>query len=314
MHPAQSLIFLTVATGAGYGMIVSLAGTALLGAAPRGAGYALVAFGLALVLVVAGLVASIWHLGHPERAWRALSQWRSSWLSREGVSALVSFAPVLAFAIAWLVEGPHAPATVTLGLISAVSALATVYCTGMIYASLRPVAAWHNGWTVLGYLVFAVMTGAVLNAALLASLDHPLFTGAALAAVVLLAIGGLVKLAYWQHFAVVETVSTVGTATGLATRGMVRALDPPHTEDNYLLREMGFRIARKHSRALRRYATALSFVAPLVLILAGPVLPSALAIAFSWLAVLSVAVGMAIERWLFFAEAKHVVTLYYDRV
>ncbi len=313
MHPAKSIIFFTVASGAGYGMIVSLAGTALLGAAPRGAGYALVAFGLALLLVLSGLLVSTWHLGHPERVWRALSQWRSSWLSREGVAALITFVPVLAFAITWLAQGPHAPATVALGLVSAVGAVATVYCTGMIYASLRPVAAWHNNWTVLGYLVFAVMTGAVLNAALLASLDHPLFTGAAIVAVVLLAIGGLVKLAYWKHFAVIETDSTVGTATGLAGRGTVRALDPPHTEDNYLLREMGFRIARKHSRVLRRYATVLGFAVPLVLILAGPVLPSVLAIALSWLAVVSVAVGIAIERWLFFAEAKHAVTLYYDR-
>ncbi|MDJ0895252.1 MAG: dimethyl sulfoxide reductase anchor subunit [Alphaproteobacteria bacterium] len=313
MHPARSLIFLTVASGAGYGMIVSLAGTALLGAAPRGTGYALVAFGLALALVVSGLLASIWHLGHPERAWRALSQWRSSWLSREGVAALITFVPVMAFAVTWLVQGPHAPATVTLGLVSAAGALATVYCTSMIYASLRPVAAWHNGWTVLGYLVFAVMTGAVLNAALLASLDHPLFTGAAIVAVALLVIGSLVKLAYWKHFAVVEMESTVGTATGLAAQGTVRALDPPHTEDNYLLREMGFRIARKHSRVLRRYAITLGFAVPLVLILAGPAVPSVLAIASSWLAVLSVGVGIAIERWLFFAEAKHAVTLYYDR-
>jgi hypothetical protein len=87
----------------------------------------------------AGLIASTLHPGHPERAWRAFSQWRSSWLSREGVASLITFPPAIAFAVLWWVLGPDAPATRTLGIIAAVLGLLTVGCTAMIYASLKPI-------------------------------------------------------------------------------------------------------------------------------------------------------------------------------
>ena len=166
MHPAYSVILFTTSSGAGYGLL------ALLGLVGHVHGKASsLAFGLtstiiALVLISIGLLASTFHLGHPERAWRALSQWRSSWLSREGVAAVLTYIPAVAFAATWsgLVDAPGWVGP--LGLVTAVMSAITVFTTGMIYALLNTIRAWHNALTVPVYLTFALATGAALLAAI----------------------------------------------------------------------------------------------------------------------------------------------------
>ena len=107
MHPVPSIIAFTTASGAGYGLLFLLAVTAPAGLLPTGRWFGLTALLLALGLITFGLSASLFHLGHPERAWRALSQWRSSWLSREGLMALLTYPPALAFGAGWvLAETP----------------------------------------------------------------------------------------------------------------------------------------------------------------------------------------------------------------
>lgn len=313
MHPAKSVIFFTTASGAGYGMMVWLAVLAALGVVHPDRMLGIVTLGLAFALIVGGLVSSTLHLGRPERAWRALSQWRSSWLSREGLAAIVAFVPLGIFAFAWVAMGTNSGVAALAGLIGAAMSLLTLYCTAMIYASLRPIPAWHNGWTVAGYLVLGPMSGAVL----LTMIFH-LFGQSkpaaitALLSLALLATGLLVKLAYWNLIRNEAPVSTAGTATGLGHLGKVEMTGSPHDNDNYLLREMGFRIARKHAEKLRTIAVALGFVLPFLCLLAtiyltGGLLPFFLSV----LATLSCAVGIATERWLFFAEARHAITLYY---
>ncbi len=167
MHPAFSVVFFTTATGAGYGLLALLGVSVALGAiAPdRWLGFAGLA--VALGLITAGLLSSTAHLGHPERAWRALSQWRSSWLSREGVMATLTYLPAAIFGIGWVVLGETGGVVPAAGVLAAVGALVTVFTTGMIYASLKPIAQWHSRFTAPGYLIFAMMTGAVLFNALL---------------------------------------------------------------------------------------------------------------------------------------------------
>ncbi len=323
MHPARSVIFFTTASGAGYGMMVWLAVLAALGLLPAELPFGMVAFGLAFVLIVAGLLSSTFHLGHPERAWRALSQWRSSWLSREGVAAIIAFVPLGLFALCWFLldrQGDVAVAfgilgaeTVMFGIVGAAMSLLTMFTTSMIYASLRTIPAWHNGWTVAGYLVLGPMNGAVVLALLTAAFGYVVAAVTMqLAAVVLLVIGLVVKAFYWRHLHTSAPVSTAGTATGLGHLGKVELTASPHDSDNYLLREMGFRIARKHATKLRRIAILLGFVVP-ILALAGAFLMfgGAMATILSLLAWITCQIGVTTERWLFFAEAKHVVTLYY---
>lgn len=158
MHPAFSIIFFTSAAGAGYGLLALLGLLAPFGLLPASPLFSLAALALALGLVVAGLLSSLAHLGRPERAWRALSQWRSSWLSREGVAAVATFLPAGVFAIAWFFLGGGVAGVA--GWITAAMAAVTVYCTAMIYASLKPIRQWANPWVPRTYLALSLMTGA----------------------------------------------------------------------------------------------------------------------------------------------------------
>ncbi len=313
MHPAKSVIFFTTGSGAGYGMLIWLAILALLGYQPADTVYGLVAFGLAFGLVVAGLLSSTFHLGHPERAWRAMSQWRSSWLSREGVVAIATFGPTGLYALFWIFLNQNQALAGAMGLLGAALSLITVYCTSMIYGSLKTIPAWFTKWTRIAYLVFSLMTGAVLVWALSVLFGLPGATVIAQLCLFLLAAGFIVKIAYWHNIDNAPATSTAESATGLGKLGKIRLIESPHSEDNYLLNEMGFQIARKHAARLRLVALALGFVFPFIAIFAALNVQPQFQVIFAILAVLAGLIGIVTERWLFFAEAKHVVTLYYGK-
>jgi DMSO reductase anchor subunit len=307
MNPAPSIVFFTTASGAGYGLLFWLGLLRPLGLVPGGQGFGLAALALALVLVIAGLLSSTVHLGNPQRAWRAVSQWRSSWLSREGVAALATFVPAGVFGLALLTDRPGLAAAA--GLLAAAGAVVTVYCTGMIYASLPPIRQWHHPLVVPGYLVLAAFSGAALLA---------MFCGfwgdGAVAMLLALLTGGAalaLKRAYWRAIDTAPPVATLESATSLGFIGKVRPLDPPHTETNYLLREMGFRVARKHAVKLRRITLLAGFATPMLLALLGLLLGGWPATAALTLAAVLALGGLLVERWLMFAEATHTVTLYY---
>lgn len=311
MHPAFSVIFFTSASGAGYGLLALLGAFAASGRLPVDRWLGFAGLGLALLLVSAGLLSSMAHLGRPERAWRAFSQWRSSWLSREGVASLATYVPAVLFAIGWVVLGRLDGWVAAAGVLAALGAAITVATTGMIYASLKPVAQWHTPYTLPAYLIFATMTGAVLLNALLHlfGIAVPAAGGLALLAI---AAGWAWKSAAWRHNDRLSPPSTPNSATGLAG-GSVRTVEWPHTEENYLLKEMGYRIARKHAMKLRRLVHLSAFALPLAL--------TAVSLGTDGTAAASAALGAALvqmpgvltERWLFFAEARHTVTLYYGR-
>ncbi len=310
MHPAYSVIFFTTSSGAGYGLLALLGILAPLELVPQNRWFAVASLGFALTLISAGLIASTFHLGHPERAWRSFSQWRSSWLSREGVVALVTYLPAGIFGLGWIIFGSPVGFFAWIGAAAAVMAAITVYCTGMIYASLKPVHQWHNTRVTPVYLLLALSSGAVWLNALILMWGWPA-RDVSLLALLALAAGAWAKLRYWRFIDTTHAPSTPETATGLLGRGKVRLLDPPHTEENFLQQEMGFRIARKHAGRLRRIALGLGFGLPLVLVFLTLVTGGVLAAAAALLAALSAMLGVLIERWLFFAEAKHTVTLYY---
>jgi DMSO reductase anchor subunit len=312
MHPAASVIFFTVSSGAGYGLLILLGVGGAFGWLPPDRWFGASAFGLSLAAITLGLLSSTLHLGHPERAWRAVSQWRSSWLSREGLASLITYIPALVFGAGWVLLGRNSGAWGLFGLITAAWAAMTIYCTGMIYASLKPIQRWHNGYVVPCYLLLGVMTGALwLNA--LAHLFGLSSDGRTLLAIAALVVGWPVKLAYWRFIDDMRSESSAETATGLGHLGKVRLFEAPHTQDNYLMREMGFSIARKHAYRLRVFATIFAFVLPFLLTALTLALVQPVAGTAAVLAAASVSLGVLIERWLFFAEAKHAVTLYYGQ-
>src|SRR5215470_11341547 len=139
MHPALSVIVFTTVSGAGYGLLAWVGVWAVAGWLPADRGLAAASLALALAFITAGLLSSTLHLGHPERAWRAFSQWRSSWLSREGVASVATYAPAMLFALGWLGLGNTGGIWAFFGALAAVGATVTVVCTAFIYQSLKPI-------------------------------------------------------------------------------------------------------------------------------------------------------------------------------
>ena len=312
MQPAYSIIVFTVASGAGFGLLAWLALLGLLGVVPAERTLAYAGFGLSWALITVGLVASMRHLGRPERAWRALSQWRTSWLSREGVLALASFPASGALAVGWVLTQGLAGGVALAAIATVACAVATLGATGMIYASLPTIRQWHQPLTMPIYVVLGLASGAVLLHLLLA------LRGAAVPAVSLLCIllpllGAGLKWAYWLRIDGEPRTLRAGAATGLGRDGKLSMLEAPHTEPNFVMREMGFAVARRHAAVLRKMVLTLAFAVPPIALLAahtaGPLAVQCTAL----LAVLATGAGLLLERWLFFAEAEHVAMLYYGR-
>jgi sulfite dehydrogenase (quinone) subunit SoeC len=313
MNPTFSVILLTTASGAGYGMLAWLGVLNALRLLPASPMFGVASIFVALVLSAIGMFASLFHLGRPERAWRAVSQWRTSWLSREGVLALLTVLPTVGFAAAWWSAGPVVGVTVGLGLLAAACGLATVASQAMIYATLRPVRQWRNRLVPPNFLLLSLYSGAVWLAGAVA-LDDAFAARLPLMIAVACAVGAaMAKLAYWRQIDASAPVSTIESATGLGSLGPVRSLEPPHTEQNFLLREMGYVIARKHASRLRRIAIAVGFVVPVVLLIAAAAVGGSAGLVLFCVAPVLAVLGIYIERWLFFAEATHTVTLYYGR-
>jgi DMSO reductase anchor subunit len=309
MHPARSIVLFTTASGAGFGLLILLGLAAPLGFLPGAGWFAFTALAAAAALAGAGLVSSLFHLGRPERAWRAFSQWRSSWLSREGLCALLTFLPGAVFGVGWALYGATRGIVGLCGITMAVLAAITIYCTGMIYASLKPIHQWHNGWVVPGYFAFGLMSAVLVLDFLLRLWGHSAI-GWTLLTLLAIAAAYWLKQRYWRFIDTTSAPSTAASATALG-RGRVRLFEAPHTQQNYLLQEMGFQIARKHSRRLRGIARVAGFAVPGVGSVAAALGGGAAGIALAGLALASAAFGLVVERWLFFAEAKHTVTLYY---
>jgi DMSO reductase anchor subunit len=317
MHPAFSVIFFTTLSGAGYGLLIGCAIAALFNRSQPGALLAAVLLGLVLVSV--GLLSSFAHLGKPARAWRAFSQWRTSWLSREGVMAVVTFVPaVLLAALAWLewvdptsFVFSHHPGALVIAVCLAVivCSLVTVVCTAMIYASLTPIPAWQHVAVVPVYLLFSVLTGGLSCAAIVAW-QGSVGNGVAMAGVVIAIALAVLKQRYWRDIDTTPLTMTRADAVGMPGRD-VGVFERPHTEANYLMREMGFVLARRHSRRLRVIALVLFAGVPVALMLPVWLFVHLDAAPWLGLAALSALAGAAVERWLFFAEARHMVTLYY---
>ena len=340
MNPAYSIIFFTAASGAGYGIMFLLGLATAMGLPPAiavwdGPPFA-AALVLALGLVSAGLVSSVFHLGRPERSLKAFTQWRTSWLSREACLAAVTYMPAVLLGAGWWQGG--ADAWRWWGLPLAAGSAATVYATAMIYRSLATVPRWSTPWVPVSYLALAAASGAVWLAFISALFGYatpllacsqsgescevvgfavtPSLSGAA---TVLLALAAAAKWGYWRKVDRLPAGSTIESATGLdrlAPGARVHVLDPPHTEPNWLQREMGYEVARRHAERLRVIAWVLAFFLPAVLCLAaclgagtrGPAVAIALGIAAA-----STSAGVLVERWLFFAEAEHKMALYYGK-
>ena len=307
MHPAYSVIVFTTASGAGYGLMAMLAIWALVEGPAPGTAFPVVSGLLAFALISVGLLSSTFHLGRPERAWRAFSQWRSSWLSREAVAAVVTYPVAGLFWLAWsfpeTVPLPREP----LAVLTLAACAVTVCCTAMIYNCLVTIRQWRHPLVTPVYLALGTASGAMLLLALARLFGTD--PGWAAPAASFTGVGALLlKVLHWRSVDADPGRLTPGRATGLWRLGPVRQWEVPHTGENFVTREMGYRVARTHARRLRLIALAAVALGVVCAVLADM---GSAGLLFALVAPVATGIGVLVERWLFFAEAEHVVGLYY---
>lgn len=289
MHPAPSIIVFTVLSGLGFGLLAFLG----LGIPTVFGWTAFGYFTIAYLLAVIGLASSAFHLGNPQRALKAFTQWRSSWLSREACLSVATLVVMAIYGAALVFFNTKID---LLGYLGSALSLATVFATSMIYGQLKTVPRWNSWTTPALFLALSLAGGAMLAGQIILTLGF-------------LVLAGLLQVLAWilgdGRFELAG--STQESATGLGAIGAVRHFEAPHTGTNYLLREMVHQVGRKHAQTLRVISLSLMVILPVILLWLGV---SYLTVA---LATLSHVAGVIASRWLFFAEAEHVVGLYYGQ-
>jgi DMSO reductase anchor subunit len=322
MKPAFSVIFLTTLIGAAQGLFLALfthQSYALFGLLPMQSdafyGYGSV---LALLLLVGGLIASFFHLGRPERAWRSATQWRTSWLSREvivlpafmgvvflfGVSHLTGYRPE----VVSLPGGLIVDLSTVLGVIGTMLAFALFICTAMIYACLRFLREWHSPLTVINYILMGGASGFVLASFYAASAapdQSDFFAGWAIV-ITLLAFAG--RWASLVRNARLKPKSTLQTAIGIKHPHIVQR-SMGAMGGTFNTREFFHGKSAAFMRAIKPAFLILTFVLPLALLALGILTPGLLALAF-----IIQYLGLLAERWFFFAQANHPQNLYYQTI
>ena len=325
MHPAFSVIFLTTLIGAGQGLFLALftaQSYALFDLLPKQDGHAFYAHGsaIALLFLSGGLIASFFHLGRPERAWRSATQWRTSWLSREvivlpafmglvflyGVAHLLDWKPVLAT----LPGGVEIDATVALGILATLLAFALYLCTGMIYACLRFLREWHTPLTVINYILLGGASGFSLAAGFAAFAAPGLakfFAGWALIITLLAFVG---RAAALVRNARLKPKSTLQSAIGIKHPKIVQKTQG-FMGGSFNTREFFHGRSKAFLRSVKWVFLAGAFALPALLLAAGlsdagaGLLTTAFAVQY---------LGLIAERWFFFAQANHPQNLYYQSV
>jgi DMSO reductase anchor subunit len=312
VHPAWSVILFTTLIGVGQGLFVALVAVQALALVPAGAGFYFAGAALALAFLAAGLIASFFHLGRPERAWRSVAMWRTSWLSREVLVLPAFMACVLAYglghALGWPASG--AAGTLAIGALGVVLCAALFVCTGMIYACLRFLQEWHSPLTVLNYILFGCASGLMLATGFAMLAEPPLVPALAAWAAGLTLAALVTRAASLVRNARLRPRSTLQTAIGVKHPRIVQT-------------SQGFMGGSFNTREFFHGASAafVRYVKWTFLVAVFPVPLALLAAAFVWeapgLAAAAFVVqyaGLLAERWFFFAQANHPQNLYYQRI
>lgn len=305
MRPAWSVVLLTTLIGAGQGLFAAAFAGQLGGAGLPRAFHVAAAAG-ALALAALGLVASFFHLGRPERAWRTATMWRTSWLSREVIALPLFMVLVAAWGIAHHREHE---ATLLVGAAAAVACLALFLCTAMIYACVRFLQEWASPYTAANFISMGLASGTTLAAALAAAFAPEVSGRYAIAALILTLVALSIRAASLARNARLVRKSTVQSATGLKGPA-VRQVSQGFTAGAFNTKEFFHGQPLDRMRLLRTAFPVAAFILPACLIVAALLArrPEVLGVAFA-----VQFAGLLAERWYFFAEAQHPQNLYYQR-
>ena len=322
MHPAFSVIFLTTLIGVGQGLFLALftaQSYALFDLLPKQDSVNFYAQGsaLALLFLVGGLIASFFHLGRPERAWRSATQWRTSWLSREvlvlpafmatvflyGAVHLLGWRPVLFV----LPGGIGIDLSVMLGVVGTLLAFALFICTGMIYACLRFLREWHTPLTVINYVLLGSASGFTLAAAF-AAVTAPQLVGFLGGWAVVITLAGLVSrsASLWRN-ARLKPKSTLQSAVGIKHPRIVQKTQGA-MGGSFNTREFFHGGERNLLPRMKWLFLGATFIVPLLIV---PIAQASVALLVAFAVQYA---GLIVERWFFFAQANHPQNLYYQSV
>ena len=312
MNPAWSVIFLTTLLGVGQGLYFALFGVEF--AAAFGAGikpppveYYVAGSVLSLAFLAGGLIASVFHLGHPERGWRAASMWRTSWLSREVIVLPAFMACVFSYGVAHYSGGV---ATLWIGAAGALACVALFVCTAMIYACLKFLQEWHTPLTLVNYFLLGCASGLTFAAGM-ASLAAPALTATLAASASAFTLAGLVsRVASLARNARLKHKSTLQTALGIK-HPKIQQKAQGQMGGSFNTREFFHGKSVRALRSVKWFFLGAAFVLPLPLLAGGAALGSSLLLAAAFAVQFA---GLVAERWFFFAQARHPQNLYYEVV
>ncbi len=307
MHPSKSIIFFTVISGTGYGIFIGLLFNILFVEIVYTLEYKLFLSLVSFLMIVTGLLSSTLHLGHPERAWRALSQWKTSWLSREGLAAVITFIPMILFYYFWVT---NIKGYILLLILTSVFSILTIFCTGQMYASLKTIPSWNNPLVTPIYILNGITVGSLFVYSINFYFNYNLNLFEKFIYIIII-LNFASKVIYWLSVRK-KSNTTIETAIGIKSNN-ITFFEGPHTGKNYLTTEMINSIHKQNSNFLRIAFCVLSFITPLYMINQYSSLvadPFILKISMIGVFILSL-IGMIIERYLFFIQSKHVVGLYY---
>jgi DMSO reductase anchor subunit len=310
MQPAFSVIFLTTLCGAAQGLFLALFATELSGAlaAPDSQRFLFTATLISLVLTGLGLLASFFHLGRPERAWRSAAMWRTSWLSREVIALPVFMAGLFFYAGAHYIG---MGSTVLIGAITVIACIALFVSTAMIYASVRFLQEWASPLTVVNYLLLGCASGLTLATLLAAGMGMAVLVKPfGLAAVLFTVLAGVTRAASLVRNARLKPKSSLQSALGIKHPRIVQKA-MGFMGGSFNTREFFHGRTAQLLRSVKWAFLLLVFPVPLLLLALG--VPSA-SLTLLFLAFVAQYIGLLAERWFFFAQANHPQNLYYQTI
>src|SRR5579864_820182 len=314
MRPAFSVVFLTTLSGAGQGLLIALFGVDVLMRLHPGWSLLLsvplqfyvCGTGFALVLGVLGLVAAFFHLGRPERAWRAVAMWRTSWLSRECLVLPVFLATTFLYGLAHWFDSPW---SIAIGAIAVIASMALFVCTAMIYACLRFLQEWATPLTLINFVLLGCASGFTIATACAARLAPDIVPVMAIAACALTVAGCVSRVAALARNERLHPRSTLQSATGIKAE-RVTQISRGFTASAFNLREFFHGQSDATMRWVKWGFLFGAFLVPLALV-ASALHPMSAKLLLQ--ACLVQYAGLLAERWFFFAQARHPQNLYYQR-
>ncbi len=325
MKPAVSVIFLTTLIGAGQGLFLAYFSADVLGLLAVLPVIAITSQGdvlagvISLGLLIAGLVASLFHLGHPERAWRSAAMWRTSWLSREVIVLPVTLVLILVYTLlkycgnhdVIIVLGNGYPIewSTAVGFLAAFAVFALYLCTAMIYACLKFLRQWHSPLTALNFLLLGSASGFTLAAALSTVTDPQWFGYFAEFAIILTSAGFITRFASLQRNKNLRSPTTLQSAIGIHHPN-IRQMAQGAMGGSFNTRAFIHTYGATVVKLARHFFLLATFVVPVILL----VVSDETSIMLCTTAFLIQYTGLVVERWYFFIEAEHPQNIYYQMI